>query len=357
MSNADGVKARVIYFEKDGGSLSGNENINQSVFNNVNLYSFNYEWVAGFSPLLKSIRNADTIIVYGHHHPFFKISIVLAKLLCKNLILTSDATNQEGIAGSNGWKLKLKPFIFKLLYNHIATALFVPSNASRNYFEKIGIKKIRIILTPYTVNEDFLLNSLNSFNASQLKTSLGINDSDTIFLFCGKLIQRKRPEDFLKAFALLNHANDKLIIVGDGPLRNTVEHLSVELNLKDKLIITGLVPYHQLAAYYAMASVLVVPAEHEPYGLPVNEAMILGTPVIASNAVGAAGDLIEEGITGFTYPVADINALAAKMQLIIDQPYLLNSLSVNAVNKMKTWSSQSNVIAQLNFFKLKGWIN
>lgn len=356
MSNADGAKARVIYFEKDGGSLSGNENINQSVFDNGDLYSFNYEWVAGFSALLKSIRNADTIIVYGHYHQFLKISIVLAKLLYKNLILTSDATNKEGIAGSNGWKLKLKPFIFKLLYNHIATALFVPSNASKNYFEQIGIKNERIILTPYTVNEDFLLNSLNSFNTSQLKSSLGINDTDTVFLFCGKLIERKRPEDLLNAFALLNHTNAKLIIVGDGPLRNDIERLSLALNIQDKLIITGLVPYHQLAAYYAIASVLTVPAEHEPFGLPVNEAMILGTPVIASNAVGAAGDLIEEGITGFTYPVADINALAAKMQLIIEQPHLLKSLSVNAVNKMKTWSSQSNVNAQLNFFKLKGWL-
>lgn len=356
MSGVVGVNTRVIYFEKEGGSLSGNENINQTVFDNTNLFSFNYEWVSGFSALLKAIRIADTLVVYGHFHKFFRVSILLAKLLRKNLILTSDATNKEGIAGSNGWKLKLKPYIFKLLYNHIASALFVPSNASKNYFEQIGIKNERIILTPYTVNEDFLLNSLNSFNASQLKSSLGINDTDTVFLFCGKLIERKRPEDLLSAFALLNHTNAKLIIVGDGPLRNDIERLSSALNIQDKLIITGLVPYHQLAAYYAIASVLTVPAEHEPYGLPVNESMILGTPVIASNAVGAAGDLIEEGITGFTYPVADINALAAKMQLIIDQPHLLNNISVNAVNKMKIWSSQSNVNAQLNFFKQKGWL-
>ncbi len=357
MSSVVGINTKAIYFNNEGGSLSGNENINQTVFNNGDLYSFNYEWISNFYTLFKVISTANTIVVYGHHHPLFRISILFAKLLNKHLILTSDATNQEGIAGSNGLKLKIKPFIFKILYNHITTALFVPSNASRNYFEKIGIKKNRIVLTPYTVNENFLLRSLENFSAAQLRISLGINDTDTVFLFCGKLIQRKRPEDLLNAFALLNHANAKLIIVGDGPLRNAVESLGETLNINDKLIMTGLVPYHQLAAYYAMASVLVVPAEHEPYGLPVNEAMILGTPVIASDAVGAAGDLIEEGITGFTYPVADINALAVKMQLIIDQPHLLNNISANAVNIMKTWSSQSNVNAQLNFFKQKGWLS
>ncbi|MFM9785843.1 glycosyltransferase, partial [Streptomyces scabiei] len=83
--------------------------------------------------------------------------------------------------------------------------------------------------------------------------------------------------------------------VGDGPLRLALEALATDLNIRQQVIFTGLVPYNELPSYYALASVLVIPAEHEPYGLPVNEAMICGTPVITSNAVGAAGDLIEEG--------------------------------------------------------------
>lgn len=356
ISTIDHIDVTVFCIENGKENISGNENINISVFDNKSLYVFPYEFLNTSNSLLRFIKQADIVIIYGHFHPIFRKAILLTKLYRKKLILTSDATSILGISESSGWKLRLKPFLFRILYNHISEALFVPSTASKTYFEKLGIKSHKIILTPYTVNEVFIQDQLLKFDSNALKKLHGINYNDIIFLFCGKLIQRKRAEDLLIAFALLKSVSAKVIIIGDGPLRCSLEKLATDLNIRHQVIFLGLVPYHNLVAYYALASVLVVPAEHEPFGLPVNESMICGTPVIASNVVGAAGDLIKDGVTGFTYPVADIVSLSNKMKLFIEDPSLKSTLSNNCVLKMESWSSQSNVDAQLSFFKQKGWL-
>lgn len=357
MANTGVINIQVLCLEKKNGKLSDQENINHSVFNNNSLYSFPYKFLNTKCELLNYIRNAGIVIIYGHFHPIFRKAIFLTKFFRKKLILTSDASSLQGLAGSSGWKLKLKPALFRLLYNQISDAIFVPSNASKKFFQQIGIKQHKIILTPYTVNEEFIQESLQNSDVAMLKESLGIRINDTVFMFCGKLIQRKRAEDLLYAFTKINDLSSKVIFVGDGPLRDTLEALATELNIRQQVVFTGLVPYNELPSYYALASVLVIPAEHEPYGLPVNEAMICGTPVIASNAVGAAGDLIEEGATGYIYPVADIDALSSKMKLFIDSPKLKTTLSNNCQLKMKSWNSQSNVAAQVEFFKSKGWLS
>ncbi len=352
----NGINARVICFSLHNGSLNGNENINQTVFKSHSLFTFQYELVNSLGILIKAIRWSTTTVVYGHYHPMFKWAIFLSKILNKKLVLTSDATSQQGIAGSNGVMLKFKPLAFRILYNLIADALFVPSNASLHFFKSMGIKASNIVLTPYTVNEGILHSSYDQANVKHLHSLYQLPDQSTIILFCGKFISRKRPQDVLEAFAKIKNSSTYAMMIGDGPMRQDLAILVQQLNIQDKALFPGLIDYTDLPGYYKLADVLIVPSEHEPYGLTVNEAMICGLPVIASNAVGAAFDLIEEGITGFTYPVGDIAELTKKINTILDNQTLKDSISSNAKLKMQHWSSRSNVDAQVQFFKQKGWL-
>ncbi|MDP1842873.1 MAG: glycosyltransferase [Sediminibacterium sp.] len=357
MSEEKGIHSRVICFQQTTGVLGGNENINQAVFSNSKLYSFNYEFVNSIKGIFNAVRSADTVVIYGHFHAKFRIAILFCKLLNKKLILTSDATCVHGLAGSSGIKLLIKPLVFKVLYNYLASALFVPSKASKVYFTSIGVKADNIVVTPYTINESFIKNQYQFADANFLRKQLNISSDSFIFLFCGKLIERKRPQDILKAFANLKSVNAYLIIVGDGPLRSTLELLASNLGISNSIRFTGFVDYSLLPAYYKIASILVVPAEHEPYGLPVNEAMVCGLPVIASAAVGAAGDLIENSITGWIYPVGNIDELKKLLSNILHNRRLLPFLSENCIKRMKSWSSQSNVDTQVSFFKQNGWLS
>jgi glycosyltransferase involved in cell wall biosynthesis len=117
-----------------------------------------------------------------------------------------------------------------------------------------------------------------------------------------------------------------LAVAGDGPLRGEV---AAEPNDVQAL---GFVPRDHLPALYAAADVLVLPSIRtetflEPWGLVLNEAMHQGTPVITSDAVGAArGGLVKDGRNGLVVPQKDPDALAARLRGIAQNPQLREAL-------------------------------
>jgi glycosyltransferase involved in cell wall biosynthesis len=97
-----------------------------------------------------------------------------------------------------------------------------------------------------------------------------------------------------------------------------------------------------LPEVYAASTVLVVPSDHEPWGLTVNEAMLSGTPVIASDRVGARLDLIEGGRTGYVYPSGDLGALASVLRRLLAEPQRAADMGRWARRRMDTWSPREN---------------
>jgi glycosyltransferase involved in cell wall biosynthesis len=91
---------------------------------------------------------------------------------------------------------------------------------------------------------------------------------------------------------------------------------------------------------YKAADLMVIPSRYEPFGLVVNEAMLCGCPVIASDRVGAVRDLITHGETGYVYPQGDVEALAKTIQQALEDPARLNALRPNALERIHSWSPQ-----------------
>ncbi len=65
----------------------------------------------------------------------------------------------------------------------------------------------------------------------------------------------------------------------------------------------------ELPRFFDLSTVFVLPSRHEPWGLIVNEVMNASTPVIVTDDVGCAPDLIENGVNGYIYPAGDVAAL------------------------------------------------
>ncbi len=131
------------------------------------------------------------------------------------------------------------------------------------------------------------------------------------------------------------------------------------LHLQDKIIFTGLVNYSRLPSYYTASDVLVFCSEHEPYGLPVNEAMLCRKPVIVSDRIGARLDLVEEEKTGWIYRTGDLLQLSELLEKAIAYKADGRLLKMGQAAKMKmlTWSSETNLNKQLEFFRSKNWID
>ena len=141
-------------------------------------------------------------------------------------------------------------------------------------------------------------------------TSLPVRaNGRTRYLFVGRLVEGKGIDVLLDAFARLD--DGELWIAGEGPLRPRVEAAAVH---DDRIRLHGHLGWRELQALYRQADALVLPSLYDVWGLVVNEALAHGIPVIATDQVGAATDLLEPGVTGFVVAAGSSLALAGAMR-------------------------------------------
>ena len=136
-------------------------------------------------------------------------------------------------------------------------------------------------------------------------------DAGTRYLFVGRLIESKGLDVLLDAFGRVGVG--ELWIVGDGPLRQMVDAAAAR---DTRIRVIGHAAGNALAQAYREADVLVVPSLYEPWGLVVHEGLAHGLPVIATDQVGAADDLVDPGVNGFIVPAGSVPALTDAMTTI-----------------------------------------
>ena len=140
------------------------------------------------------------------------------------------------------------------------------------------------------------------------------------FFFCGQMIARKGVDHLLAAFATLPE-NARLLLVGrEAELPQLLAKLPPAV--RERVRYAGFQAPDALPKFFAQADVFVLPSRHDGWGVVVNQALGAGLPIIASDCVGAAHDLVRDGENGFTFPAGDANALAAAMLRYAANPAL-----------------------------------
>lgn len=150
------------------------------------------------------------------------------------------------------------------------------------------------------------------------------SDSDGVILFAGRLVERKGVDYLLRALKSVRDKHDaRLVIVGDGPERERLVALAVELGIENAVTFAGFVDDDQLAGYYRACSMLVLPAvfdrkgDTEGQGVVLVEAMSFGKPVIASG-IGGIRDVVVDGETGILVPEKECDRLSAAIIRLLD---------------------------------------
>lgn len=172
-----------------------------------------------------------------------------------------------------------------------------------------------VFLFRYSVPTDWFAEQAARFSLerSDLRKELAIRREDFVVLGVMKWSQREDPLTLVEAVlhAAQSIPEIKLILVGEGPLRGAIEgRIKSEAG---RVIMPGYAKYSELPMYYALSDLFVHPAVSEPYGVSVQEAMSCGLPVIVSDKVGAAADLVEPGVNGDVFPVGDVAGLADRL--------------------------------------------
>ena len=236
----------------------------------------------------------------------------------------------------------VKKFLWPHLYS-LADQVVVPSTASYNLIRSLGIPEDRITLTPYSVDNDWWKKQSSRVDRAAVRRSWGVAPETSVILFCAKLQPWKRPLDLLRAFALATIPNSALVFAGEGPLRSELETEAASMGIADRVHFLGFVNQSQLPSVYTASDLMVLPSEYEPFAVVVNEAFCCGCPVIASDRVGAAQDLIAPVNPSFIFPCGNVDALAQILKVALGNPVALTEYGHAARRRMETWSIRENI--------------
>lgn len=134
----------------------------------------------------------------------------------------------------------------------------------------------------------------------------------------GRLVPRKGFDVLIRAVAMLPSLLPfEVVLVGDGPERETLESLARSLGVAERVQFVGSVPYNALPARYAEADIYVLSSHAEGMPLVVLEAMATGLPIVATDVQGIR-ELVADGVNGWRFPVNDAEALAAYLARLIE---------------------------------------
>jgi glycosyltransferase involved in cell wall biosynthesis len=228
------------------------------------------------------------------------------------------------------WKREVKSFLKRFLKNILNLLIryfvkyydaIVPTGTkSKEYFIELGANPNKIFMI---FNASKIDTMATKEEVNDLRKSLEIVNKKVI-LYVGRLIKGKKTDILIKAFYKLKqeHNNSCLIIVGEGECKKEFQNISKELNIENDVLFLGRINNKDLPVYYSLCNIFVLPSSAEPWGLVLNEAMQFGKPVIATDGVGAAYDLIKDGVNGFIVQKKNINALYNAMEKILSDPEL-----------------------------------
>lgn len=145
----------------------------------------------------------------------------------------------------------------------------------------------------------------------------------------------------IDALALVNDERVRLLVAGTGDDRDDLARRAKGAGLRATFL--GSVPWNDLREFYVAADVFALLSRHEPWGVVVNEAAAMGLPLILSDRVGAARDLLHDGENGFLVPADDPVAAAAALDRVIANPRLRKTLGDAARELIREWGYEPSV--------------
>ena len=232
----------------------------------------------------------------------------------------------------------------RYVYRH-ADAIVVYGEHVKHYLISEGVEAHRVFVAAHAVDNARYARAVHPKDITELRERLKIPADRQIILYLGRFEPVKALRYLIDALASLQRGDVVLVLAGAGVDRENVEAYAVR-SLGRNVRFAGYVPPADTPVYYSSACAYVLPSitlphSKELWGLVVNEAMNQGTPVIVTDAVGAAaGGLVQDGVNGFVVPESDSAALAKAMAALLDNSELRARMSQAARSEIAQWTQE-----------------
>jgi glycosyltransferase involved in cell wall biosynthesis len=288
--------------------------------------------------LMDALRGADVAFVGGYVHLNNWFIWAACRALGVPLICFADTNLRSDLRAT--WPKALGKRLIVGEFVRRTSAFLAAGGQTRDYFVKYGAAPESVFICPYAVDvERFRASAarLSETDRAALCSRLGIPPDRRIVMYCGKLVDWKRPSDVVEAVRNMRRDNVSTVLVGDGVLRESLLRQAGR-----ELVITGFVNQSEIPQVLSLADVLVLPSAFEPYGMVVSEAQCLGVPAVVSDACGCHGpdSVLQDGVSGFVYPTGDVAALQERLTRILDDRALRARMQLAARSQGDTQSQE-----------------
>ena len=216
---------------------------------------------------------------------------------------------------------------------------------------KLGVKENRLDVIPngIDIKKWKPLNPSASLNKIQLEIRKKLG-SERIFIYMGRIASEKNVEALLRAWKFIQPKGCRLVIVGDGPLRPTLENNSI-FNKEENVIWWGYeADENKRIALLQIAEVFLLPSLVEGLSIALLEAMATGTACVATDA-GADGEVLENGAGIILNTEGVTSQLRTLLPVLRDQPVLSKELGRRARLRVEEkYTLQQNINSLENLY-------
>jgi glycosyltransferase involved in cell wall biosynthesis len=281
--------------------------------------------------------------LHGHQYAANLIALMAAKTAGLPVIMRGDP--HLGLP-CRGIKSILRRPVLNMLYRACDRFLAVGS-ANAAFYRAMGVSDQKIFLVPYSVDNDRFGQAVNLTNdqKAEVRKRYNVPTDQPSVLYAAKFTRRKRPSDLLAAARRLKMEGVRpfsVIMAGSGELEQDLRAFCAAQGL-DNVVFTGFVNQSELPALYAASDVFVLPAQDEPWGLAVNEAMCASLPVVVSREVGCVADLVHDGVNGYTPDAGDIEGLVRALRRLIEDEDLRRRQGQASLARILQWGYRQSL--------------
>ncbi|RYG42902.1 MAG: glycosyltransferase [Chitinophagaceae bacterium] len=299
--------------------------------------------------LYRTLKKRQIKVVFlPSYWPARSLAILLASKLAgaKCIMMNESHAGTENAKGFAKW---IKRQLIKLF-----DAALVGGSPQRDYFTSMGMSAEKIFLGYDAVDNDYFSRSSGEIkrNEEVVRQRLGLPRSYILNL--GRFVAKKNLSTLINAYAAFTQgesaADTALVLVGSGEEEEMLRSLAIEKGLRVKDLVPDTIPVgartvffagfrniDENPAFFSLADLFVLPSLKEEWGLVVNEAMACGLPVIVSERVGCARDLVKEGINGSQFDPLNVKSLADTIEAIANSKAVKEAMGRKSTEIISDW--------------------
>jgi len=281
----------------------------------------------------------DAVVVVGWSTFASLATISWCRLRGVPYVLEVDSHDEGPRAG---WRRAVKGTVVPRIVRGAAAVLVTGTLVRRSMIAR-GADPDRIRLFAVTVDAAGFRRRAQELASrrAELRRELGLGPDDVAVLSAGRLAPEKGLDTLIRAVAAARVPELAVVIAGSGPEHARLEQLAASLGVR--LVLLGDTPWERMVERYVAADVFALLSAREPWGVVVNEAAACGLPLVLSDRVGAAFDLLRDGENGVLVLAGDVESAASGLRRLAQDPAARAAAGARSQELMEGWGYEPSI--------------